>query len=187
MREQLRQFEAETEAQILHRHHDDAGARGDFDPLELDRYSKIQQLSRALAETANDVASINDLLRGLSNETTALLTQQARIASSVQDGLMQTRMVPFERYVPRLARIVRQACADTGKTAELEIAGAHGELDRQVIEQILAPLEHLLRNAVVHGIESAIAPVMSSVTVACTVRSPSAKFDSSSSNRNIAC
>jgi chemosensory pili system protein ChpA (sensor histidine kinase/response regulator) len=151
----LRQFEAETEAQILHRHHDDAETRGDFDPLELDRYSKIQQLSRALAETANDVASINDLLRGLSNETTTLLTQQARVASSVQDGLMQTRMVPFERYVPRLARIVRQACADSGKTAELEIDGAHGELDRQVIEQILAPLEHLLRNAVVHGIESA--------------------------------
>ncbi len=155
LREQLRQFEAETEAQILHRHQDDAEVRGDFDPLELDRYSKIQQLSRALAETANDVASINDLLRGLSNETTTLLTQQARVATSVQDGLMQTRMVPFERYVPRLARIVRQACADTGKRAELEIYGAHGELDRQVIEQMLAPLEHLLRNAAVHGIEDA--------------------------------
>jgi len=153
LREQLRQFEAETEAQILHRHQDDTVARGDFDPLELDRYSKIQQLSRALAETANDVASINDLLRGLSNETTGLLTQQARITTGVQDGLMQTRMVPFDRYVPRLTRIVRQACADSGKSAELIVSGAQGELDRQVIEQMLAPLEHLLRNAVVHGIE----------------------------------
>jgi len=154
LREQLRQFEAETEAQILHRHQDEAGARGDFDPLELDRYSKIQQLSRALAETANDVASLNELLRGLSTETGTLLTQQARITTTVQDGLMQTRMVPFQRYVPRLARIVRQACSDTGKSAELVIDGAQGELDRQVIEHMLAPLEHLLRNAVVHGIES---------------------------------
>jgi chemosensory pili system protein ChpA (sensor histidine kinase/response regulator) len=157
LREQLRQFEAETEAQILHRHQEDAGARGDFDPLELDRYSKIQQLSRALAETANDVASLNELLRGLSNETSTLLTQQARVTTSVQDGLMQTRMVPFQRYVPRLARIVRQACTDTGKAAELAIEGAQGELDRQVIEHMLAPLEHLLRNAVVHGIEQTAA------------------------------
>jgi len=155
LRDQLRKFEAETEAQILNRHQEDSDARGDFDPLELDRYSSIQQLSRALAETANDVASINDLLRGLANETSTLLTQQARVTTSVQDGLMQTRMVPFQRYVPRLARIVRQACADTGKAAELVLEGARGELDRQVIEHVLAPLEHLLRNAVVHGIEAA--------------------------------
>ncbi len=153
LRDQLRQFEAETEAQILHTHQDDSEARGHFDPLELDRYSKIQQLSRALAETANDVASLNELLRGLANETSALLTQQARVTTTVQDGLMQTRMVPFQRYVPRLARIVRQACADSGKSAELAIEGAQGELDRQIIERMLAPLEHLLRNAVVHGIE----------------------------------
>jgi chemosensory pili system protein ChpA (sensor histidine kinase/response regulator) len=154
LRDQLRKLEAETEAQILHRHQDEAEARGDFDPLELDRYSSIQQLSRALAETANDVASLNDLLRGLANETSTLLTQQARITASVQGGLMQTRMVPFQRYVPRLARIVRQACADTGKLAQLAIEGAQGELDRQVIERMLGPLEHLLRNAVVHGIET---------------------------------
>ena len=153
LRDQLRQFEAETEAQILHTHQDDSEARGDFDPLELDRYSRIQQLSRALAETANDVASLNELLRGLANETSTLLTQQARVTTNVQDGLMQTRMVPFQRYVPRLARIVRQACADSGKSAELSIEGAQGELDRQIIERMLAPLEHLLRNAVVHGIE----------------------------------
>jgi chemosensory pili system protein ChpA (sensor histidine kinase/response regulator) len=154
LRDQLRQFEAETEAQILHTHQDDTEARGEFDPLELDRYSKIQQLSRALAETANDVASLNDLLRALANETSTLLTQQARVTTSVQDGLMQTRMVPFQRYVPRLARIVRQACSDSGTSGELAIEGAQGELDRQVIERMLAPLEHLLRNAVVHGIES---------------------------------
>jgi len=159
LRDQLRQFESETEAQILHTHQDASEARGDFDPLELDRYSKIQQLSRALAETANDVASLNDLLRDLANETSTLMTQQARVTTSVQDGLMQTRMVPFERYVPRLARIVRQACSDAGKSAELAIEGAQGELDRQVIERMLAPLEHLLRNAVVHGIEAGEARV----------------------------
>jgi chemosensory pili system protein ChpA (sensor histidine kinase/response regulator) len=153
LREQLRKLEAETEAQILHRHQDDAEIESGFDPLELDRYSTIQQLSRALAESANDVASINELLHGLTNEADTLLTQQARVTSDLQSGLMQTRMVPFQRHVPRLQRIVRQACADTGKQAELVVEGEGNELDRQVLESMLPPFEHLLRNAIAHGIE----------------------------------
>jgi chemosensory pili system protein ChpA (sensor histidine kinase/response regulator) len=153
LREQLRKLEAETEAQILHRHQDDAEVDSGFDPLELDRYSTIQQLSRALAESANDVASINELLHGLTNEADTLLTQQARVTSDLQTGLMQTRMVPFQRHVSRLQRIVRQACADTGKQAELVIDGESNEIDRQVLESMLPPFEHLLRNAIAHGIE----------------------------------
>ncbi|MBN1237288.1 MAG: Hpt domain-containing protein [Gammaproteobacteria bacterium] len=153
LREQLRKLEAETEAQILHRHQDDPGADEGFDPLELDRYSTIQQLSRALAETANDVASINELLQGLTTEADTLLTQQARVTGELQDGLMQTRMVPFQRHASRLARIVRQAAAETGKSAELVVEGGGSEIDRQVLENMLPPFEHLLRNAVVHGLE----------------------------------
>jgi chemosensory pili system protein ChpA (sensor histidine kinase/response regulator) len=154
LREQLRKLEAETEAQILHRHQDDVAGDSAFDPLELDRYSTIQQLSRALAESANDVASINELLGGLTNETETLLTQQARVTAELQNGLMQTRMVPFQRHVARLARIVRQAAADTGKAAELFVEGENNEIDRQVLESMLPPFEHLLRNAVAHGIEA---------------------------------
>src|SRR5690606_26332687 len=130
-----------------------AGADEAFDPLELDRYSTIQQLSRALAETANDVASINELLQGLTTEADTLLTQQVRVTSELQDGLMQTRMVPFQRHVSRLQRIVRQAAGETGKAAELVVEGGGSEIDRQVLESMLPPFEHLLRNAVVHGLE----------------------------------
>ncbi len=155
LREQLRKLEAETEAQILHRYHDDptAGGQG-FDPLELDRYSTIQQLSRALAETANDVASINELLHDVTSEASTLLGQQARVTADLQEGLMQTRMVPFERHSSRLARIVRQAASDTQKLVELVILGGASEVDRQLLESMLAPFEHLLRNAVVHGVET---------------------------------
>jgi chemosensory pili system protein ChpA (sensor histidine kinase/response regulator) len=153
LRDQLRKLEAETEAQILHRHQDDAGVQSGFDPLELDRYSTIQQLSRALAESANDVASINELLNGLTNEADTLLTQQARVTAELQNGLMHTRMVPFHRHVARLQRIVRQACTDSDKLAELVVEGEHNEIDRQVLETMLPPFEHLLRNAVAHGIE----------------------------------
>ncbi len=154
LKEQLRKLEIETEAQILHRHADEGGHRAHFDPLELDRYSSIQQFSRALAESANDVGSIQGLLENLISEAQNLLQQQSRTVTELQNGLMRTRMVSFQRHVQRLARIVRQAAADSGKRAELVIEGASGEFDRQVLERMLPPFEHMLRNAVIHGIEA---------------------------------
>jgi chemosensory pili system protein ChpA (sensor histidine kinase/response regulator) len=154
LKDQLRKLEIETEAQILHRHIDATPRREDFDPLELDRYSTIQQYSRGLAETASDVASVQGLLGNLTREAQNLLVQQGRVISDLQNGLMRTRMVPFQRHVQRLTRIVRQVAAEYGKSAELTVTGAAGELDRQVLERMLPPFEHLLRNAVVHGIET---------------------------------
>jgi chemosensory pili system protein ChpA (sensor histidine kinase/response regulator) len=153
LKDQLRKLEIETEAQILHRHVDQGTRRDDFDPLELDQYSSIQQYSRALAETSSDVASVQNLLATQTREAQNLLTQQGRIVSELQGGLMRTRMVPFQRHVQRLTRIVRQSAAEMGKKAELQVGGAAGELDRQVLERMLPPFEHMLRNAIVHGIE----------------------------------
>jgi chemosensory pili system protein ChpA (sensor histidine kinase/response regulator) len=154
LKEQLRKLEIETETQILHRHEGDATHRSEFDPLELDRYSSLHQFSRALSESANDVASLQQLLESLVAEAQNLLQQQSRTVTELQNGLMRTRMVSFQRHVQRLARIVRQAAADSGKQAELVVEGATGELDRQVLERMLPPFEHMLRNAVVHGIET---------------------------------
>jgi chemosensory pili system protein ChpA (sensor histidine kinase/response regulator) len=154
LKDQLRGLEMETEAQVLNRHQDEDPRRNDFDPLELDRYSALQQFSRALAETSGDVASIQGLLETLTREAQNLLTQQARVITELQNSLMRTRMVPFQRHVQRLTRLVRQAANDTGKRAELAIQGAAAELDRQMLERIVPPLEHMLRNAVVHGIET---------------------------------
>ncbi len=155
LREQLRKLEMETEAQILFKHQEDAEHRADFDPLELDRYSTIQQLSRALAESVSDVASIEGLLGNLNREAQNLLQQQGRVVADLQGGLMRTRMVPFQRHSQRLTRLVRQAAHEADKQVELVVEGGSGELDRQVLERMLPPFEHMLRNAVVHGIEPA--------------------------------
>jgi chemosensory pili system protein ChpA (sensor histidine kinase/response regulator) len=152
LRQQLRKLEIETEAQIMHGHQDTFVSR-DFDPLEMDRYSNIQQLSRALAESANDLGSLKDLLRMQTSEAETLLVQQSRVTAELQDGLMRTRMVPFQRHVPRLTRLVRQTASEAGKRAELAVEGASGELDRQVLDKMLPPFEHMMRNAVIHGIE----------------------------------
>ena len=154
LQQQLRLLEMETEAQILFKHQSEPGGSDDFDPLELDRYSTIQQLSRALVETANDVNSIKELLRNLSSDAETILLHQKRTTSAMQDSLMRTRMVPFDQHVPRLSRLVRQQAQESGKQVELVVEGSSGELDRQVMEKMLPPFEHMLRNAVIHGIES---------------------------------
>jgi chemosensory pili system protein ChpA (sensor histidine kinase/response regulator) len=154
LRAQLRSLELETERQILSgNHRGEQDADTGFDPLELDRYSELQQFSRALAESVNDLVSLQELLLGSTSDVENLLVQQARVAGDLQSGLMRTRMVPFSRHVQRLQRIVRQTAAEVGKQAELVVDGSEGELDRQILERMLPPFEHMLRNAVVHGIE----------------------------------
>ena len=155
---QLRQLEIETEAQILFRYEkeniEDLEYQKDFDPLELDRFSAIQELSRALSETTNDLVSIKSAMDDLSRETDTLLLQQSRVATDLQDGLLRTRMVPVSAQMNRLQRVVRQTARTLGKKARLEIGGTVGEMDRTILDNIMGPLEHLLRNAVGHGIEN---------------------------------
>ncbi len=154
LRDQLRRLDAETEAQIIARYQREQDvADPAFDPLELDRFSTLQQLSRALAESAADMSSLQGTLDDLTRQYETLLLQQSRVSSDLQEGLMRTRMVPFDALVPRLRRVVRQAATDTGKQVQLKLDGAHGELDRNVLERMTAPLEHMLRNAVAHGLE----------------------------------
>ena len=156
LREQLRRLEIETETQILHRHERHEGPDYEnFDPLEMDRYSQLQQLSRGLSESASDMLDLKDTLLFKARESETLLLQQARINTELQEGLMRTRMVPFSRLVPRLRRIVRQVAGELGKEVEFNVQNAEGELDRNLLERMVPPLEHMLRNAVDHGIESA--------------------------------
>ncbi|MGN2244597.1 Hpt domain-containing protein [Frateuria sp. GZRR33] len=156
LRSQLRMLEIETEAQIIarfQREHREAGI-GVFDPLELDRFSQLQQYSRALAESVSDLVSIQNMLDELTRQSETLLIQQSRVSAELQDGLLRTRMLPFDTMVPNLRRTLRQAAQEEGKSAQLYVEGAHGEMDRNLLDRIKAPFEHMLRNAIAHGIES---------------------------------
>ncbi|VXB94580.1 conserved hypothetical protein [Luteimonas sp. 9C] len=155
LRDQLRRLDIETEAQIVARYQREGETTDTtFDPLELDRFSTLQQLSRALSETASDFGSLQQMLDDQTRQYETLLTQQSRVSSDLQEGLMRTRMVPFDGLVPRLRRVVRQAAQDTGKQVQLRLEGTQGELDRNVLERMVSPLEHMLRNAVAHGLEA---------------------------------
>ena len=155
LRVQLRKLEIETETQILFRYAETGRQDEQFDPLEFDRFSSIQQLSRSLIEGVNDLENVEGQLQNLTRESETLLLQQSRINTDLQQGLMSTRMVQFAVILPRLRRIVRQVAHDLGKQVELKVFGAEVETDRTVLDRIVPSLEHLLRNAVGHGIEPA--------------------------------
>ncbi|WDY58470.1 hybrid sensor histidine kinase/response regulator [Pseudomonas sp. PSKL.D1] len=154
MRDQLLRLDIETQGRISSRQSFEGDAYEDFDPLEMDRHSQLQQLSRALFESASDLLDLKETLAQRAQEAQSLLQQQARVNSQLQEGLTATLMVPFERLVPRLQRVVRQVATELGKQVELVVGNAEGELDRSVLERMVAPLEHMLRNAVDHGLES---------------------------------
>ena len=155
LKEQLRKLEIETEIQIRSSYEKEGDDYDEnFDPLEMDRYSTLQQLARSLSETASDVDSIKDILSDIVGDAETLLLQESRISTDLQEGLMRTRMVRFGGMSTRLRRIVRQTAREMGKEVNVEIVGEEQELDRTVLDRVVAPLEHMLRNAVAHGIES---------------------------------
>ena len=154
LRDQLRRLDMETEAQVLFRQERQGPDYEDFDPLEMDRYSTIQQLSRALVESASDLLDLKETLSHKTRDAETLLLQQSRVNTELQEGLMKTRMVPFQRLVPRLRRIVRQVGLELDKQVELRVYNADGEMDRTILERMISPLEHMVRNAVDHGIET---------------------------------
>ncbi|PHS16381.1 MAG: hypothetical protein COA86_12145 [Kangiella sp.] len=154
LNDQLRNLDIETEAQISYRREITGGTEyDDFDPLEMDRYTRQQELTRSLSESAGDLMNLKDTLDSLTSDSETLLLQQGRVNTEMQESLMQTRMTPFESLVPRLRRMIRQISTELGKTVSLSIS-ADGEMDRNVLERMIAPLEHMLRNAMDHGIES---------------------------------
>ena len=152
--EQLRRMQGELEAQIIAQHSTEETKYADFDPLEMDQYSSLNQLSKSLYESASDLMDIKGTLIEKARDTETLLLQQSRLNTEMQEGLMSSRLVPFSRLVPRLQRIVRQTAGELHKPAELYVINAEGEMDRTLLERIVAPLEHMLRNAVDHGLEN---------------------------------
>ena len=151
--DQLRRMEGELESQIIAKHGSENSRYADFDPLEMDQYSSLNQLSKSLAESASDLVDFKTTLAEKIRDTEGLLLQQSRIQAEIQESLMRTRLVPFDRMLPRLQRIVRQTSTTLNRPAELIVQNTEGELDRTILERLVNPFEHMLRNAIDHGLE----------------------------------
>jgi chemosensory pili system protein ChpA (sensor histidine kinase/response regulator) len=154
LRGQLREVEIQADSQLQSQASLLDERNRDFDPLEFDRYTRLQELTRMMGESLHDATTIQHGLLENLGETESALLHQARINRDVQQELMRMRAVPFSTLNERLYRTVRQVARDLGKKAELEIEGSQVELDRGVLERVGAPIEHMLRNALAHGLES---------------------------------
>ncbi|HET9699950.1 MAG TPA: Hpt domain-containing protein, partial [Burkholderiales bacterium] len=155
LRSQLREIEIQAESQMQSRLTAMQDRHEAFDPLEFDRFTRFQELTRMMAEGVNDVATVQqNLLKHVSDTEVALL-QQGRLNRELQQELLRVRAVPFSSYAERFYRTVRQAARDLGREARLALSGTDVEIDRGVLEKVSAPIEHMLRNAVAHGIEPA--------------------------------
>ncbi len=153
LRGQLREVEVQADSQMQSRQSVVEERSREFDPLEFDRYTRLQELTRMMAETLADIASVQQSLVKTAGDTDAALLSQGRTSRFVQQELMRVRAVPFATLSERLYRIVRQTARDTEKKVELAIEGGEVEVDRGVLDRVGAPLEHMLRNAIAHGIE----------------------------------
>ncbi|WP_322521636.1 Hpt domain-containing protein [Guyparkeria halophila] len=155
LRSQLRRLEIETETQIKADLMEEAGVTEEqFDPLEFDRFTQVQELSRGIMESLGDVANIEESLSSLTEQSQLLLLQQSRLGRKMQDGVLAMRLVRFNDVAGRLRRIVRQVGDEMGRQAELVIENGDAEVDRVTLMAMLPSLEHMLRNSIAHGIES---------------------------------
>ena len=153
LRQQLRDIELQAETQLSTRLEAARASHQEFDPLEFDRYTRFQELTRMMAESVNDVATVQrGLIRNLETAEDQLAAQ-SRLTRDMQDDLLRTRMVEFDGLSDRLYRVVRQAAKETGKQVRLDIVGGQTEVDRGVLDRMTGAFEHLLRNCVTHGIE----------------------------------
>ena len=157
-REQLRDLEIESEAQMLattERIRDMGGENIDFDPLELDRFSRLQTVARSLGDSLSNLVSVQAGISEFAGDAENTLQQQAHISDSLQEGLLRTRMIPFASVVPRLRHLTRQTGRQLERHVRIVVTGEHVEVDRKILDQMSASFEHMIRNAIVHGFEDA--------------------------------
>ena len=171
LRRHLRDIEVQAESQMQSRLALSKDSAAGFDPLEFDRFTRVQELTRMMAESVNDVATVQRNLQRAMEGAEDDLIAQGRQARELQRDLLRTRMVEFEGIAERLYAVVRQASKETGKQIKLDIIGGSIEMDRGVLDRMTPAFEHLLRNCVAHGIEEPQArtaagkPVSGTITV----------------------
>jgi len=152
LRSQLRELEFVAESSIASKMQ--ASQQQTFDPLEFDRFTRLQELTRSMAESMSDAASIERSLSRQIEKTNAILYSHEKYARAIQNDLKRVRVVRFASVSERLHHLVRQVARESEREVRLELTGSQSEIDRSLLDKIISPIEHLLRNAITHGIET---------------------------------
>lgn len=132
-----------------------AGTSTEMDALEMDQYSEIQEAANILREGVEDLADLIELASRHNAQAEALLKQQATVISSIGSSIRAARVVPVSRLMPGLRRLVRTVSNDLNKEVAFRVINEVGTLDRDDYARCQTIMEHMVRNALDHGIESA--------------------------------
>jgi chemosensory pili system protein ChpA (sensor histidine kinase/response regulator) len=124
-----------------------------FTELEFDKYDDFTVLSRSVVEAASDAGEIAEEIGRLIERLGDQARHFSKLTTGLQQEISELRRIPIELTLRRLRRPVRDAARQAGKIVDLKFRGADVLLDRAVVEALHAPLLHLVRNAVAHGIE----------------------------------
>lgn len=155
VQENMKNIEVKTDANLrLYQETVSARSYDEFDILEMDRYSSLQQSIRVLEDKLTQLEDLSEMVMHTLRNAEGLLVEQKRSAKNLEEGIIHTRLIPIDTLVPRLERIVRQVSEELGKEVHLEFARLEGEIDRRILERLISSLEHMVRNAIDHGIES---------------------------------
>ena len=152
LRVSLRELEFEADAQMrtLPERQD---SDSDYDPLQLDRYSRLQTRAREVNQQLDDLSRVERRLSQRTSDIGGALSQQYHLGEQLQDGLMSTRMIAVNEYLPRIRQLLRETARRVGKNVSFSVTGDEINLDRQVMDTMVPAIEHMIRNAVFHGIE----------------------------------
>lgn len=131
------------------------GSSAEMDALEMDQYSELQEAASILREGVEDLSDLIEVVSRQNIQVEALLKQQSSVISSISSSIQGARVVPVSRLMPGLRRIVRTVSTDLGKTVSFNVVNETGALDRDHYARLQTVLEHMVRNALDHGIESA--------------------------------
>jgi len=123
------------------------------DDLNLSAFSETQKVAQRLMESIGDIEKLHGTLMRLTLESDSLVQTQKKIHNQLHETLLNTRMVTFSVQTQRMQRILRQTCNELNKKAKLSLEGTDGAIDRSMLDMIMGPLEHIIRNAIAHGIE----------------------------------
>ncbi len=125
---------------------------------ELQRGTQINEIKKRLTEQYGDMGNMFDQYeaesKGITGRFRSYTQQLGTIAGELQEGVMKIRMVPINQIFSRFPRVVRDLQKDLNKKINLEIEGEDTELDKSVVEDLLDPIMHCVRNSVDHGIET---------------------------------
>ena len=126
---------------------------GDFGNLELDKYDDFNILARRIGEITDDISESMMQLDGSIRSAHDDMSQLHQLTLLMRDEIARARMVPIGTPFTRFRRTIRETAHALGKEVSLVTSGEQTEVDTGVVERLVDPLVHLVRNAVYHGIE----------------------------------